>query len=302
MPYTLRIVFSGLCAFVPDKPFDPADPPTEVVALLRNLFKPIVFSNGDVMAVHIPRVEVEPKNYRSTSTRPIDFVQDPGTSQERDVFVCRFEDIKFAPEGVLPSPGTLTVNAVRPVDENNPTPDEKRSLYWLADFRDSAGANARIKTMLLGDIIPDDGPLVSCRVFISSGELQSQQLQDGLWIFDPRLQPKKLTRSIALEFKGLSRDSEIVFREFDQTQETKIAVGPPASSPTEDVVIEIKNAEVDRFLEFPGERVVQEDYDYEAYFDLCTLTGAPLYVPKEATNTVIGLGGCTPTQILRPMS
>lgn len=41
MAYTLRVLFSGLCAFVPNKPFDQLDdPPTEVTVLLQNLLRP----------------------------------------------------------------------------------------------------------------------------------------------------------------------------------------------------------------------------------------------------------------------
>jgi len=56
MAYTLRVLFSGLCAFVPDKPFDQLDdPPTEVTVLLQNLLRP------KPLTIPLPSSEPEPE-------------------------------------------------------------------------------------------------------------------------------------------------------------------------------------------------------------------------------------------------
>jgi hypothetical protein len=299
MPYTLRIVFSGLCCFVPDKLFDSRDPVEEVTVLLRNLFKPIAFSNGDVMSVHIPRIEIDPKNHRSSSTRRIDFSQDPGTNQERYHCVLRFEDVWLAPGGTVANGGP-TFNVAAPANPDSPTDAELKSLHWLADIQDSVGAGAKVHAMLLDDILPDQfpPPLVAGRIHITSGALQTDELQDGSWLFDPTRDPKRLARSIVLQFEGVEGDSEIQCRRFLGDRTTQITVGPVTEDPAEIVEVEIKNAELDRLIEYLGDqRVVMVDYDYEGYYDLFQLPASPpLHLPTQANNTVIGPGGCTPVR------
>ena len=299
MPYTLRIVFSGLCCFVPDKPFDSRDPIEKVTVLLRNLFKPILLSNGEVMSVHIPRIEVNPKNHRPSSTRRIDFSQDPGTNLERYHCVLRFEDVEFAPGGVLAAGGP-TVNVHPPGNPDEPTPEELRSLHWLSDLQDSVGAGVRINSTLLDDIVPDQfpPPVVAGRIHINSGTLETDQFQDGFWHFDPAADPKRLARSIVLQFDGVEGDSEIHFRRFLGARTTKIIFGPVTQDPKEIVEVEVRNAEIDRFIEFLGDqRIVLVDYDYEGYFDLLTLPAQPsFHLPSQANETVIGPGGCTPVR------
>jgi hypothetical protein len=299
MPYTLRIVFSGLCCFVPDERFDSGKPVKDVKVLLRNLFKPIIFRNGEVMAIHVPRIEVDPKNHRQSSTRRIDFSQDPGTDKERYHCVLRFEDVHFAPGGATSDTGPV-FDAKPPAVPDRPTEDELKSLYWLADIRDSIGAGATLKPAVVGNIRPDQTPppLVAGRVSITSGNLEVDDFQDGSWHFDPQKPAKLLARSIVLQFPGVTGDSEILCRRFLSARETKIVVGPVTADPTEVVEVEIKNAEIPRFIEYLGDqRVVLEDHDYEGYFDLFEPKGRPpLHIPTQANETVIGPGGCTPVQ------
>lgn len=63
MSYTFRVLFSGLCAFVPDKPFDQIDdPPTEVTVLLQNLLRP------KPLTLTLPAAQPEPEEVEEAIT------------------------------------------------------------------------------------------------------------------------------------------------------------------------------------------------------------------------------------------
>lgn len=322
MPYTLRIVFSGLCAFAPNRPLDPSrrpgnDPaePDSAVVLLRNLLEPVQLRDGSPMPFHIPRVEVRKKNLRDSSTRRIDLLQpsqDPGEDLNHCIF--RFEDISFQPLGGAVSQNRLAVenrqvDNLADLDVDALTDEERGSLFWLLKLERAAGGDAFLDDRLLGDLLPspDDTPLIA-RIHLGEGTLKTLDLQDGLWVFDRNDQnevERPLARSLALEIENLEQDVEILFDIFDRREvQTRLVVGPPDGSPNETVEIAIRNQEIEALRGFLGQpRGVTADQECEIYFGLLQTEVPPerQRVPQLASGGVLRIGGCSPTAIERPV-
>jgi hypothetical protein len=304
MPYTFRLIFSGLCAFAADRRFDDENnPPTRVTVLLRALEQGLAVGNDQIVP-HFAGIEMGASFLRAASTRETQSVGPLArTSFAR-------EDLEI----ILP-PGTaagLVTNSKKPDDMESPTGDSMKSLFFVPTIDQVNGQPVRVKNALLGQLGHNE-PLLVGRVALTAGDLFTHKLQDGTWglatvgtnvgVGAPQT-GGRLAESVALEIGGLTGDVELRFTPFGGGAANSLIVGPPVGNPSLDVVVDLKNREIPEPPP-PVLMVPANDRDFRVYFDLADPIAAPeshviphLLKAKLSPLDDPRLGGCTPASLL----
>ena len=231
MPYTFRIVFSGLCAFVADRRFDDEkNPPTRGTVLLRDLQDGLTLSNGQVVP-HFAFVEADPSFVRSASTRTTEavgaIVRSPLAKEDLEIVL---------PLGAQSS--GMVVEAAQPQDIVNPAGDDRKSLFFLPTVDQVNNQAVSVKSALLDPLPPAQPPLAG-RVALTEGTLSTFRLQNGTWalaavgtdVSQAALTGRRLADSIALEISGLTGDIELRFTPFGSATATTLILGPTPAAP-----------------------------------------------------------------------
>jgi hypothetical protein len=287
MAFTFRIIFSGLCAFIPDEPFGGHRPPRSMLVLLPNALEPRLLKppEGDnqsetekkpvILPPHFPLLLAQSK-YLQASQHPQDsFIKE---KNGRLVVVPLVkEDISIWPDGREPRLGGLHLIDGHITDPHHPSPEEEEYLFWLTKVDDILGGGQhRIHPRLLGPLGPDEKEVVA-RLRLGIGRLRVHKLSKTPWQYLPLGVPikdpgagKRVATELSFEFEAEEK-VKLVFRSFGSSTPLKLIFAPAPNEPNEDVEIEVRNLEPDRFLEMPAgvlNPAPEVDPDFSIYYDL----------------------------------
>lgn len=304
MPYTLRIIFSGLCAFAADRRLDSTEaPPTRATVLLRDLREGLRLGDIDIEP-HFARIEIPLVNVRTeTSDRSTTHT---GTIASSDFVQEDLEIILPDARGVTGDPPEGTVSFSTSADES--------SIAFMPTIEEVSGQAMRVRSALLGPLTAEE-PLLVGRVALMRGTLSTHQLQLGTWgivpigteVSESTPGGRRLARSIALEIRELTGDVELRFKPFGGGEGNRLVVGPPPEAPNQVVVFDLKNLERPELAPQPQPVTPPaRDLDFAIYFDLLEpFTDAlprvipHLLNPEPRGFGVVGhIGGCTPVVLL----
>jgi hypothetical protein len=290
MAFTFRIRFSGLCAFVPDEPFnsEPKQIQKQIQVLLPNVLKArsvtpsqkpdpdeVPETDQFILPPHLPMLTFDMKNLRPSDGQPSFFIKDRLDIGERfGMLLMLQEDIVLDPKA--PEPGGLQMNNV-PVDFSKaPTKEQRRSLLWLSRIDKALlGQTPTVDSALTGPFgsLGSQEQRIISRIFLKSGLLSTNRLSEPGWqyleINDPikKGNGRRVAIELALELQT-EEPVEISFQNFRSGQTGRMLFSPPQDS-KDDVEITIQNLEPDIFLGVPqGEPAPHLDPDFSVYYGL----------------------------------
>ncbi len=275
MAYTLRVLFSGLCAFVPNKPFDSLEKPTEVVVLLQNLIRPEPLSISTtaedevvVLDPHFPMLEFDLSDLHPQSPRKPDLL-----ANGKGACLLYGEELSF--DLNLPVDAEeLRVPAVWPqAGQTLATSDDNESLYWLTRLdKASPGGFVNPNHIDLDQKLSfKDGAPILARMKLTQGYLRVSKLSEHVCTFDPQEEndtpyAQQIATELALDIKGVDGPAVIVIRGLDGT-ERSLTLNPVKRASV--VEVRIQNREIDDFMGVPDDlRPVRQVSDYEVFYQL----------------------------------
>jgi hypothetical protein len=277
MSYTFRIVFAGLCAFVPDRSFDANPGPSSVTVLLPNLLTPFPLSNK-ILTPHYPTLEFnlahrQPGSREPTLVRPNQALGDKG------LCFLLWEELKISAQSLGAAAQIHLVNGHNASDATRATSADEHSVWWMAKMDKAAHGAGLVRRDLQPPRTPKRSEIVT-RLKLSGGVLSSWELVGDVCTFEPQSTYKQeIAREIAWELNGITGPVEIACSSFGVNPGTsKLILEPPAGTGVE---IVIRNLEIDAFLfpEYQLERGTRAS-DFEVYYKLCSgFNGAALPVP-----------------------
>lgn len=272
MSYTFRVLFSGLCAFVPNKPFEQLqDPPDEVTVLLRNLLRPDLLTNEVALEPHFPLVQFDLADLHPQSPRRPDLRR-----EETGKAACFLfgEEIVFdlsLPKGTARKLKTPTELEKQPrVGQTESTPQDRESLYWLAKL-EKASPNHFVDPEVLTTALSLAGePPIIARLKLDHGFFRVSRLSEQVCHFEPSSgndrYEQQIATELALDIEGVEGPVLILLRAPDGTERT-LMLSPVRRSGL--VEIRIQNRELDDFLGIPkGLLPPREVADFEVFYDL----------------------------------
>lgn len=320
MAFTVRVLFSGITAFVPDVPFGSSTPPRVMTVLFPNALRASLPSRlprdvaeleRRIVAPHYPVLQFAEKNLRPSKNQLGFFIREQ-LGQRRGVADVVGQDISILPDGRPLGEGSITLIDGKVKDLDKPTPQEREFLSWLKKMDDVVGVATRVKSDFLGPLVPDDQERIVSRVRFSTGRLRTSDLSDEKFEFveiggevPAVVEGELLATQLALEFEAEEK-VRLVFRSFGSTEPEKLVLGPSDDDPDEDVEIRLENLEPERLLgidvEPEGRDGLIIDPDFAVYYDL--LDGlrdrAPVRVPlfRDNGGPILGVGKpCSPVGV-----
>lgn len=304
MSYTFRVLFSGLCAFVPDKPFDQLnDPPTEVTVLLQNLLrpKPLTLSLTEqpgeseppnFLEPHFPLLEFDLSDLHPQSHRKPDLSR---TDTGKGGCFLFGEEVSFdlnlkkGQKRRLRIPDNPRFQPARQQEEE--TRFDRESLYWLARLDKASPGNFVEPSLLTSPLSLDGEPAVLTRLKLTHGFLRVSQLSDKVCEFHPpdpqRPYRQKIATELALDIEGVTGPVVVVGRD-PERMERRLTLTPVKSPGL--VEIRIQNRELDSLLAIPETLLPpSEKPDFEVFYHLIASTANaapqnPRRFPKQPVN------------------
>lgn len=327
---TFRAIFSGLCAYCPERPFEEGTPSVLILLPEHSWDKPTLLSHGEetkngeplygVVPSHFPMVQAPwPAFDRDASSRPADVklqVLHRAEPWPSALFFLDHEHLDFLPDGNGPATKDLCAYW-RPESENN-----EESLVWLPRIR---GA---VREALLTERDFSRRRLAA-RVFAGAGTLKVHELVRFGPAHPRRGQIARFTLGIPHTIdqeviRGAKPmvDSVVLSMPFERFVDLRLTPGqgdqrsirlrPHDGIACGDIEILIRNRELEDVLDplviKPATSPVVHDEDFSVYYDL--LEEAPRTRPiplLELGEYPSGLGGgdrgsgkpCTSSYIAR---
>lgn len=280
MSFTLRVVFDGVCAFVPaPEPFFSytsgkweAKPVKSIAVLLPNLQSAALASykfqgRSFFREPHFPLLTFPIESLQGGTTRRVDLVaREPGRRDEVGVCLLNREQIRFkcdtqyrkdlSFEGWVPS----TVTQEKPTEGK---PEEVRSLWWLPRVDElTVGKHGRPRKDLSPDHLagfPDD---LAARVETAGGQLSVANFNRGRtglpipWRFAPPddaasagVWQRAIGNSLALEFFDIGEKVVLEMRRLgNEVHDAELVLAPPIGARNPVVEVRISNMELERLL------------------------------------------------------
>jgi hypothetical protein len=275
MGYTFRIVFSGLCAFVPDRSFDANPGPSSITVLLPNLLTPIPLSNK-ILTPHYPTLEFDLAQRQPGSTKKVPLVRPDSDTAQGDKGLCFLlgEDLKINAQSQGAAELHL-VNGHNGGDATEANNGDRNSVWWMAKLDKAATGAGLARRAMQPPGAPNSSEIIS-RLQLSRGVLSSWELVSGVCKFDRHSTYKQqIAREVAWELRGVTGPVEIDFTSFGVNPKTdKLILEPPAGPGG--VQVEIRNLEIDAFLfpEYDPQRGTRAT-DFEVYYRMCSGFSGP---------------------------
>jgi hypothetical protein len=191
--FTLRLVFEGICAFVPDTPFfyrdgqgkPQAGEPSSLAVLLPDVrsadiadwetYPAPMVTNPCYRASHAPLLSLNPGNVAGSDGMLVDgFFNDPLTGEMRVLHVLDHEAMTFATDGSKWP--RLSFESTIPDPDTQPLPGTcpqlRRSLWWLPRLSEISPPHQYCDKRLL-TASPREFPALglACRIDIPGGHL-----------------------------------------------------------------------------------------------------------------------------------
>jgi hypothetical protein len=273
MSYTLRVLFSGLCAFVPNRPFDRLeDPPTQVTVLLPNLLKPQPLDtnspSGNTLEPHFPLLGFDLSDLHPQSQRKPDLWREASGKG-----ACLLYGEEISLELNIPSNGHSKLT-IPTRSENQPkekqeeaTPTDRESLYWLSRLDRATPKHFVIPTLLTDSLSQEDNPPLLARMRLEQGFLRVSKLSERVCRFDgSNGYIQQIATELALDIPGVEGPAAIVLRGSDGTERSLTLT--PVRKPGV-VEIRIENRELDDLLGIPQEMFPPRELaDYQVFYKL----------------------------------
>jgi hypothetical protein len=286
MPFKFRILFSGICAFVPgqDGSFDQPEHRSgffkSVTVVLPNMRRAKAVEGGNARDSHLARLELD-RRQNWTGDRDPDLI---APKIGKDVYTLDRERVSFRFTGAATPQGIeiLNFDSVPPPNPTQPVPGtpEERFFWWVPKMGRVVPQSERIRGRFLQDADEIIGWV---------------ELTQGLFATEPPVSPnvmdfrpingssvalrQKIARRIAVEVSEVET-VEIVFHQEgggDRTRSLTEAQGT--------VDIEVMNRELDHLLGDPIGAPVpangQPDVDFTTYFEMASGRQPAAVVPHE---------------------
>jgi hypothetical protein len=294
MTFTFRMRFSGLCVFVPERPFSEADAHGgnvgPVAVLLRNLTVPEkLVSGAGLTDPHFPLLEFDPRNRRPTSTRDGDFSSHSSIFDGRSYCFLRGEALRILIDG----------NGAQGAGVTTPRYDfhEPTSLTWVAEMAQVFPNDpnlVKIKSAFLTQM-PDgdsDTATILARLDLDQGRLSTSRLSDGkvdIVQVQDRQQPanpldgsfpRRVAIELLLEIPGCEEEVVIEMQRRDEGTDFgahQLVLGPATGDPTDNVVeVQLHHREIDGFIGVPLNYLERKDKaDFQVYYELSAQRPVP---------------------------
>ncbi len=315
MSYTFRVIFEGVCAYVPDSPFfarndqgkTEAGHPKALHVLVPNLTPIGRIGTSLPIPNHYPTLRTRLRDLQSETDRNYQLLfRQPGGRDEMALFNLQGEEIDFKFEACSNEMAFTFGNWVAPNGQDRPNLSETRevqSLHWLPRLEEIAPDFDRILPHLI-DPTPGRFPAaLSARFAIGGGffrvagfNREPRTSTPQTWRFaDPSnsngtgVWNRAVGNRLALEYfkvKGPTRISLTAPR-FGGTG-TRIVLAPPPGT-TEDVELTVSNVEPE-MLFAPETAVSDFDPDFDVFYSLCKppvakssqQTGRPIPNPPQS--------------------
>jgi hypothetical protein len=292
MAFTFSIVFSGLCAFSPNRPFDPEPgrlgayvPPDQVLVLLPKLLQPVKILEGkEILDAHLPTLEFNSDLLiNGAKNRPDYYQLDPTSVTEEDKDFCLLldQDLSLVVDKNKGSASGLIVKNGIPNDLSKPTIGKDEDyLWWLTKIDKVAKKPLKLDPALAKNLPPGNKVIVS-RLNLAAGLLRVTKLTEGQFGYKPLGKSGQYyygANRVAIELTldiSFSSEVEIVFKEF-MGAERSLVFGPPPKGSV--VRVHVKNREVHDLIEqIPkGKHSKNYDPDFAIYYQLVKKTSKPL--------------------------
>lgn len=273
MDYTFRIVFSGLCAFVPDRSFDANPGPSSITVLLPNLLNPFPLSNK-ILTPHYPTLAYDLAQRKPESTKEAPLVWKEEKQPDKGLCFLLGEDLKINAQSQGADQLHL-VNGHNGGDAIKANGADETSVWWMAKLDKAASGAGLAKLAMQPPRIPNPTDIIS-RLQLSRGVLSSWELVDGVCKFDHQsTYEQQIAREVAWELRGVTGPVEIDFTGFGVNPKTTTLILEPPAGSTE-VTVEIRNLEIDAFLfpEYDLQRGTRAT-DFEVYYRMCSGFSGP---------------------------
>jgi hypothetical protein len=270
MPFTFRIILSGLMAMVPDRPFqDTLEAADGVTFLFPNLLRPRELEHRmteapEFLDPHLPFLEFPTAARLDASTREADLL-----NPRRSTSLCRLvgEEIE-----ILPIPGLsagFKMETSIPANRKVAAGDEVKSLFWVTPLEQGSPGRGIIKPGLLDGPLGDKKDIVT-RIRFERGRLFTNTVTDRPCRFEPA-SPLRFERpialSLALEIEGVPTQVALAMKK--QGQDTKVLVLAPKDGQSV-VELNLMNREIEDILNPTLPQVLEPDRplaDFEVFYD-----------------------------------
>lgn len=281
MAFDFRIVFSGICAFVPgpDGSFDDLTKKTgffdSVTVVLPDMLNAQALPGGDVRDGHLPTLELD-RRHGWRGDRDADLVA-PKRADKQDIYFLNRERLSFEFEGGTPDRIEVHNFKDRPSEGHTaPGQDEEEFFWWVPKMEKVVRGSGKLKKTLLAKEQEEVKAVVEVkqgRLSVPPGSISTNEVTflpidgqgEGL--------RQKIAFRVALDVKQVT-SVKIVFQAQlpDETEVTRTLSLAGAAGLVE---IAVKNREVDDLLGVKSKKTSRGDVDFHAYYDLSSSNGAP---------------------------
>lgn len=244
MPFDFRMILSGLMVAVPGRRFlfAPADSMNILVPNLRRprLLEPFSAEDPQILDPHFPFLEFPEGARLDSSTRQVDLARPVAG---RSLCHLAGEEIEILVPGL---DRVFTMNTLRPVDLEEPTPEEERSLFWIATVEEASPGKGLLKPDLLTAPLENDAPIAT-RLRFDTGHFCTHLLSTNVCRFEPQMDGDVMRRyaiRLALEITGVPDRVTVSMKKGEVTQELHLA---PRAGQTS-LEIQLSNRELEDIL------------------------------------------------------
>lgn len=299
MAFDFRIVFSGICAFVPrpDGSFDDLAKKKDffrsLTVVLPDMLSAKAISKDDVRDGHLPTLELD-RDQGWQGDRDVDLVA-PKRQNKKDIYFLNKERVSFEFGGG--TPGGIEIcnfDALPPAGQTAPAAGEEEFFWWVPKMERVVPGSENLRDNLLANDLAEVRAIVSLTqglLSVPPGSISAQEVVFlPIGIGQGQGLRQKIAFRVALDVKQVT-SVKIVFgtRLPDGTEGTRSLSLTRAAGQVE---IAVKNREVDDLLGVKPERTNRGDVDFHAYYDLSSTNGAEpqRLVPFEAPALIGGIG------------
>ena len=268
MGYKLDIRISGLCALVPDQPFEQG-PPGRVLLLLPNVVRARTVTGNRALDSHYPMLEFDLVDLDPTSPRKADI-----SRQESGRGACLLlgESVSFA----LQTPGlqatAFTLPSVMPANgQLKANGADGESLAWLSRLARAAPGCRVDQGLVDGAFDASIDSRIIARIKLPKGRLRVSDRSPEVCRFDPTVQGdqeyrQQIATELALEIENVEGPIAVLTTN-TRTGASRTVMLRPARR-REVLEIRLRNSELDDFLGIPDELAPTEVADFEVYYKL----------------------------------
>jgi hypothetical protein len=306
MAFHFKIVFSGICAFVPDPDgsFDDPDHKLDSVSvLIPNLFRSRKAGGGGRLEPHIPTLEIfAGQGWTGREPELEAHLDEDGKKVNREIHFLRGQTVSFNVKRAAAT-GIQVKNFEKgdspPPDLAEPRTEKENTYFWWVPKMEKVAPGSGLISSNLVKPGATDEDRTTARVNLTQGSLSVAKLSRSVAEFKTlRGAPGNLRQKIAVQIALDVEDAESVEVVFEQGNEkTKLSL----ENAQGEIEIHIRNLEIDHlFGTRPKRKEGVPEVDFETYYELSSVAVAKRLVPQEIVgnnlnpSAGLSLGGVCP--------